>query len=165
MTAAILSAGPSLLRTWCPNPRADLETFAVNRAIMATGCDWFIAGDRPTFEIVGPNRPRLGTYYGASPRDATGWGELIYANELPGIRELPRPWNWSVQVALAAVAHRGHRLVYLYGVDHRGNTDASGTDCDSRTAERWEREHRDWALSVEWAERQGITIKNIQEPS
>lgn len=162
MTAAILSAGPSLLRTWPAHRTPEWETFAVNRAILVADCDWMVAGDRPTFEIVRDRRPRLGTFYSQRPR-SEGWGELIDATALPGVRELARPWNWSIQLALAAAVHRGHRVVRLFGVDHTGNTDASGTDCDSRTDERWERERRDWQCSLDWASRQGVEVINIQE--
>lgn len=162
MPAAILSAGPSLTKTW-HGPLTGVESFAVNRAIMAIDHDpdWFVAGDRHTLQIVGHRRPRIGTYYGATPRDCAGWGQMVYFLDLPGIRELPRPWQWSIQGALAAAVHRGHRLVAVYGVDHAGDTDASETDCPSRTEERWERERADWAMSVEWAKRQGVTVLHV----
>jgi hypothetical protein len=164
MKVAILSAGPSLKRTWRGNDQY-MFTIAVNHALSAERTDWLAAGDAPTLVQLGARRPFIGVWTMRHIAEAgvPGWENvrMIPFNDMPGWVGLSRPANWSIQAALAGAYGLGATSVDVYGHDMAGTLDVSGRDGEDRSAERWERERADWQSSCDYMLARGITIRRI----
>lgn len=166
MRIAILSAGPSLKRTWRGNFQYSY-TIAVNSALAWTRTDWLCAGDRDTLIRLGEHRPFVGVWTMADVVETPppGWerARLIGFNHFQGWKGLARPGTWSIQAAIAGAYEIGSTVVDVYGHDMAGDHDVIGRAGADRSEERWERERLDWQASLDWASSHGLTINRIQE--
>jgi hypothetical protein len=173
---AILSAGPSLIRTWRERNRASFyETIAVNRALMVCDADWLVAGDACVFACLGDRRPRLGfvTFRDAdipwphrrdwsvqhlgtlSRRDWQDLPLLFPRSDAPGAAD---PLQWSIQAAiLLAVQHQAD-VLEIFGHDATCAPDVSGDPGEDRTRERWDREARDLSATINAVRARGISV-------
>jgi hypothetical protein len=173
MRVNILSAGPSLAKTW-DNDRS--HSLAVNSAIATVQCDDLVAGDRTTCcrmqDLGAFPKYRLWTIDDEVKKikEMEEWKhlEIISFQHLPGICSLPevsesmglpkRPWNWSIQGAIAVAAHLGANEIHIYGCDMKGTTDTAGYGGEYRCEDRWRRETIDLSVSIAWAGMQGIAV-------
>lgn len=166
MRVAILSAGPSLLRTWSLDLRY-ASTIAVNSALAVVSADWLAAGDDVTFRRLGAHRPRVGcwTVEDRVRIPVEGWANVraLAWEGMPGWTGLSRKPNWSVQAALAGAYSLGATIVDVYGHDMAGDADVIGYIGDVRGEEhRWSRERPDWQASLTWAADHGLTVNEIK---
>lgn len=164
MRVAILSAGPSLRKTWRGNFQY-CATIAVNSALAVVKTDWLAAGDDVTLRRLGAHRPLVGGWtmedVARTPPDGWRGVRLLPWNYLPGWVGLDRPANWSIQAAVAGAYSLGATIIDVYGHDMAGELDVTGSTGDSRGEERWQRERPDWAASRLWAANHGLTINEI----
>ncbi len=167
MRVAILSAGPSLRRTWRGNFRYS-ATIAVNSALAVVQTDWLASGDDVTLRRLGNRRPLVGlwTMEDHVRCPVAGWENVrrLPLNFLPGWTGLTRPPNWSVQAAVAGAYSLGATSIDIYGHDMAGDEDCTGYVGDVRGEEhRWSRERPDWQSTLEWATAHSLTINHIKE--
>lgn len=164
MRVAVLSAGPSLTRTW--RGGAYDATLAINFALAAADADWLVSGDASHMVgDLGDRRPRLGIWTMGDDHGRVHdlWpGVALHRFDLlPGITRLPRTWSWSSQAALAVAWHLGAREIDVYGVDMTDAPDAGGRHPGYRCAERWARESADLADSITLLSSSGVSVRRI----
>ena len=142
MRVAILSAGPSLLKTWKDDAGYDLVV-GVNRAVLVFECDWGAAADwdRCLF-LEGMVRVGILTVrktlrvceVEGCLRDGLKYEMLWNAKgcdpEFTG--------TWTLPVTIRTVIRKWDPLeIDVYGCDMAGNSDCKGERMANRDAERW----------------------------
>jgi hypothetical protein len=176
---AILSAGPSLTRTWRERHRASFAmTIAVNRALKVVDADWLVAGDACVFACLGDRRPRDGfvTFRDAiidpiawpHRRDWTlrhfgflnrrDWQELIPLFARSEAPNAPDPMQWSIQAAITLAVRHLADVIEIFGHDATTAPDVSGDPGEDRTRERWAREARDLTATIAAVRERGISV-------
>lgn len=174
MIAAVCCPGPSLPDRW-PGRAGYAEVWAVNRALLAVpDADWLAAGDVVLYQnaLLGEARPRVGCLTMPDSVQFMGpsWGRVVLWDQVPAIavhRRRGAPINWSVQSALCHAAWRGATRIDLYGCDNAASgtpVDCTGYAGEARTAERWEREERDLAITFALLAESRVTIHRIAPP-
>lgn len=171
MIAAILSAGPSLARTWDPIFFDAFTVYAVNSAAKLYQHDWLSAGDKCWFRGLYPTEmpsPWRGILTCPdSVTDARAWGrsvpvvgwdevDLIGAHHRRG-----HPINWSLQAAMCHAAQNGAKLIRLYGVDLAGREDCAGYVGEDRTEDRWVRERLHLEQTTALLAEHGVTVERV----
>lgn len=164
MIAAILSSGPSLLRTWKGRDNHAV-TIAVNRALKMVAADWLSAADVVLFQgEVGTARPLVGTMTSLATSDFLDptWGTVATweGSEALQAHQLIRPVQWSIQAALCHAVDLGATHIDIFGADggREGPKDCAGSDGESRGPDRWAREAEDLACTFSFLAARGITI-------
>jgi hypothetical protein len=172
--AAICCPGQSLMRRWSERTTSHDLVIAVNNAAKLIDSDWVCAADKSWYrglfgtEIKPPRTGYLVAPDAADDAQAFTASQVITWENVALIHQHAkqgRPINWSVQSALCLAEQLGARHVILYGADGRrsvGPIDAAGYRGEDRTAERWEREERDIAYTVEMLAGLGTTVQRIE---
>lgn len=177
MRAALLSAGPSLVRTYDPDAKYDLR-IGVNTAVQKFACDWWSVADGHRFIEIDGDGTVIGKpdvwmidaqhlhvqCYAADRYKAYrfhGWDATF--DEVGASRS----WaNASAPCALILARSLGATEVDCYGVDMAGGLDVSGKIDGSthyRNEKRWELERGLWHLIVEWLQNRGTTVRRIND--
>lgn len=169
--AAILCPGPSLLNYDLEQLVAYDKTYAVNTAIKIYHADILSAGDITMVRgVIGSHRPTQTLITMGSVadqiKDDPAWSgiELCAWSSVPLIakhKELGRPINWSVQVALCHAAHIGMQSIDLIGCDMRGDADATGYGGEDRTEDRWKRERSDIEFTKSLLHGMGAAVHRV----
>lgn len=164
MRAAIISAGPSAAATW---HGGDYDmVIAVNQGLAICDADWLVAGDANcVLRQLGERRPRCGVFtMGDEVKNVRNlWPNSLVDrfDILPGITGLPRPFNWSIQGALAVADFFRFSHIDVYGCDMIPGPDVGGKTGDDRTADRWKRESKDLHDSVSMLRAHGRVVHRI----
>lgn len=170
---SILCPGPTLA-AYLADPTPADAVVAVNRAVLAARCDWWVAMDAEALRrIVPPPRP------GGEPRLFTSARALRDAGPSPRFAAIdenalaPRPdalpWmQWTVTAAMVLVVTMKRwtkrcadaAVVTLHGCDQSGVADWDGfTPADGRHDDRWRRERDVCARVSAWCAEQGVRIE------
>lgn len=172
MRVALLSAGPSLRKSYDPAAHHDLR-IGVNTAVEFYPCDWWACADshrwidiakrgvvgHPKVYAIDAQRDRT---QGLEPKlfskfDWTGWDEVFDAVGAS------RKWmNNTAPAALILAAWLGATEVECFGVDMAGDMDATGRRDDAthyRNEQRWQLERGIWTLIVQWLFERGTKVK------
>lgn len=179
MRVALLSAGPSLVRTFDESERFDLR-IGVNSAVGFFRCDWWSCGDGQTFERVYQHRGVIGlpVLFCMSPdcsrfRATSRLVKRYKAHRVVGWHEVRKrvhpPANWdsfSVVASVPLAVDLGATRIDVYGHDCMGTVDVSGHDMAKR-AYHFERTDGGsvqdrWAMITEWAADKGTEIVEHQ---
>lgn len=172
MRTALLSAGPSLAKSYDASQPYDLVV-AVNTAAALYDCDWWSVADSPRFlEITPKGNPSVFTMgverdkVLASDQAArlkntnvTDWKTVMESVGLIGCKT-PIP-NWSCTSALILCRYLGATSVDVYGNDMTGERDITGAKTLHRNKERWGKERVEWDWLVNWMLEAGIKVERI----
>lgn len=167
---AILSAGPSLRKTWRPDGRYDV-IIAVNAAAVLYPADWWSCmDDHNWLRYVPAGRPRL---FAQSPllntirlrHAALGESRHPTMLEHEHVRDAQTPpehWDrFSATAALGLASHLNARRIDCYGVDHAGTMDVISEHAPAfRDAQRWQEEIGIWQRLVEWLGAKGVEVNH-----
>ena len=169
MRVGVLSAGPSLAKTYCPGADTDVR-IGVNAAASLFECDWWSCGDGATFARVEPvGRPIVFTMtpddgHLRTPQVAKRLSEhevVRWSSIKPRVSP-PKCWtNYSITAALALAVDLGASRIDIYGHDMTGTVDCAGYRLAKR-AEQWDRKSNSVRGStnevVRWCRDIGIEV-------
>jgi hypothetical protein len=171
LRVALLSAGPSLLRTFNDSLSFD-HRIGVNRAAERFPCDWWSVGDWQAIvgegmEALHPiGEPRIFTMDDSANTVSKLRPELT----LHGWKHLcsdfnaPDGWStWSSTAAVMLARYLNATTLDVYGVDMAGHADVSGR-VGGRSDDRWNRERPAWEAVVGWIRAQGVRV-TIHQPT
>lgn len=175
--ATIICPGPSLASVWIPRRDELRAHIAVNRAI-DLGAEWYVAGDKETFERW-PRRPRVGICapeHVARRAAAGDYGDAVAAifadiqvvswETLRLVNDCVE-CNYSAVAACALAAFLGFRDADMYGADMAGIDDWDGTaQGSSRSPMRWAQEMADLRrIAAHFAQRGGTIVRHLSSGS
>lgn len=171
MRIALLSAGPSLLRTFNDSLSFDVR-IGVNRAAEHFACDWWSVGDWQAVvgDAMEPLRP-IGQPHIFTLDDSANTISKLRPELTPhGWKQLcgayggPEGWStWSASAGAMLAYHLRAKTLDVYGVDMAGHQDVSGF-VGGRGDERWNRERPAWEATVQWIRSRGVRV-TIHQPS
>lgn len=149
MRVAVLASGPGLVGTWHPGEAFD-AVIAVNVAATLFPCDWWVAGDGPSFDRFQPIAPpRVGVVTDALTYKRTPWwreaGDRLRVQRWCDFRAPFGSGQWHTSgptaVGFAALI-LGATEVHCYGMDMAGAFDLDGSPACLPTgvAHRWSTE-------------------------
>jgi len=167
MIAAVLSPGPSLLRTW-KGRENHAVTIAVNRALKVAAADWLSAADVVLFQgELGACRPLVGAMTSLATADFLDptWGTVATweGSDALQAHQRIRPVQWSLQAALCHAADLGAMQIDVFGADcgREGRTDCAGSDGENRGPDRWAREAEDLACTFGFLAGRGVSVRHV----
>lgn len=172
MRTALLSAGPSLVKSYDASQPYDLVV-GVNTAAALYDCDWWSVADahrfyeitpknNPSVFTIGPERDKILASDQAArlkSTNVTDWNTVKESVGLIGTK-VPMP-NWSCTSALMLCKYLGATSVDVYGVDLSGERDVTGEKTHHRNADRWKKELVEWDWLVEWMREAGVEVERV----
>lgn len=173
MQVALLSAGPSLLRTFEDSFEFDVR-IGVNRAAEKFRCDWWAVGDWQA--IVGHGMAALQPL--GDPQvftldtsiESMDLRSLRVAKPLAGFKSTcgylnpPIRWaTWSATAGVVLARHIGATSLDVFGVDMSNTPDVCNKP-GRHGPDRWQRERPVWEACIQWIRSQGVRVV-IHQPN